>query len=47
MDEALEQFGAVIAGALDGAVTDHAVAFGELTIIDQCGRHHQGRHVPT
>ena len=33
MDEALGQFGAVVAGALDGAVTDHAVAFGELTII--------------
>jgi NADH-quinone oxidoreductase subunit C len=32
MDEALGQFGAVVAGALDGAVTDHAVAFGELTI---------------
>jgi len=33
MDEALGQFGAVVAGALGGAVTDHAVAFGELTII--------------
>ena len=32
MDEALGQFGAMVAGALDGAVTDHAVAFGELTI---------------
>ncbi len=33
MDEALGQFGAAVAGALAGAVTDHAVAFGELTII--------------
>src|SRR4051794_26246958 len=33
MDEALGQFGAMVAGALGGAVTDHAVAFGELTII--------------
>src|SRR3954470_15951595 len=33
MDEALGQFGAIVAGALGGAVNDHAVAFGELTII--------------
>jgi NADH-quinone oxidoreductase subunit C len=33
MDESLGQFGAMVAGALGGAVTDHAVAFGELTII--------------
>ena len=32
MDETLGQFGATIAGALPGAVTDHEVAFGELTI---------------
>jgi NADH-quinone oxidoreductase subunit C len=32
MDEALGQFGAMVAGALEGAVTDHAVAFDELTI---------------
>jgi NADH-quinone oxidoreductase subunit C len=32
MDDTLGQFGATIAGALPGAVTDHEVAFGELTI---------------
>jgi NADH-quinone oxidoreductase subunit C len=32
MDEGLGQFGAMVAGALEGAVTDHAVAFDELTI---------------
>jgi NADH-quinone oxidoreductase subunit C len=32
MDEALGQFGAMVAGALGGAVTDHAVAFDELTV---------------
>ena len=33
MDETLGQFGATIASALSGAVTDHQVAYGELTII--------------
>jgi hypothetical protein len=33
MDDALGQFGGMIAGALSGAVTDHQVARGELTII--------------
>jgi len=32
MDEILGQFGATIAGALPGVVTDHRVAYGELTI---------------
>ena len=32
MDEILGQFGATIAGALPGIVTDHRVAYGELTI---------------
>jgi NADH-quinone oxidoreductase subunit C len=32
MDETLGQFGAMIAGALPGAVTDQLVAHGELTI---------------
>jgi NADH-quinone oxidoreductase subunit C len=32
MDETLGQLGATIAGALPGAVTDHHVAHGELTI---------------
>jgi NADH-quinone oxidoreductase subunit C len=32
MDETLGQFGAAIAGALPGAVTDQQVAYGELTI---------------
>ena len=33
MDDTLGQFGAMIADALGGAVTDHQVARGELTII--------------
>jgi NADH-quinone oxidoreductase subunit C len=33
MDDTLGQFGAMIAAALGGAVTDHQVARGELTII--------------
>ena len=33
MDETLAQFGATIAEALSGAVTDHKVAHGELTIV--------------
>jgi hypothetical protein len=33
MDDTLGQFGGTIAGALGGAVTDHQVARGELTII--------------
>jgi NADH-quinone oxidoreductase subunit C len=32
MDETLGQFGATIAGALPGAITDHQVLFGELTV---------------
>jgi NADH-quinone oxidoreductase subunit C len=33
MNEALDDFGAVIASALPGAVVDHHVAHGELTVI--------------
>ena len=33
MDESLEQFGAMIAGALAGAVSGHQVANGELTVV--------------
>ena len=33
MDEILDKLGAMIAGALPRSVTDHKVAFGELTIV--------------
>src|SRR6266545_2637830 len=33
MNEALDEFGALIASALPGAVLDHRVAHGELTVI--------------
>jgi NADH-quinone oxidoreductase subunit C len=33
MDETLDKLGAMIAGALPRSVTDHKVAFGELTIV--------------
>jgi NADH-quinone oxidoreductase subunit C len=37
MDETLDKFGEMIAGALPGSVTDHRVAHGELTISANAG----------